>query len=147
MQTLSLYGNSLIWVGLFRNKPVNKSRILQEFFPPSSLLSFPKTVSLESCFLIRHPDLGNKVRNSFQRPSFPVYALSPSSSEFLWDLQGIFSWYNPEKEHLGLYQFCPSLCKVASQGGCASQQLCLVWGRRYPVPISLGSWRCHRIRG
>ncbi|NXN33387.1 CF089 protein, partial [Nycticryphes semicollaris] len=42
------------------NKSVNKTRILQEFFPTSSLLSFPKTVSLESCFLIRHPDLGNK---------------------------------------------------------------------------------------
>ncbi|NWS50505.1 CF089 protein, partial [Probosciger aterrimus] len=42
------------------NKSVNKTRILQEFFPASSLLSLPKTVSLESCFLIRHPDLGNK---------------------------------------------------------------------------------------
>ncbi|NXL67176.1 CF089 protein, partial [Chordeiles acutipennis] len=42
------------------NKSVNKTRILQEFFPASSLLSFPETVSLESCFLIRHPDLGNK---------------------------------------------------------------------------------------
>ncbi|KFV47926.1 Bombesin receptor-activated protein C6orf89, partial [Tyto alba] len=42
------------------NKSVNKTWILQEFFPTSSLLSFPKTVSLESCFLIRHPDLGNK---------------------------------------------------------------------------------------
>ncbi|KFU92442.1 Bombesin receptor-activated protein C6orf89, partial [Chaetura pelagica] len=42
------------------NKSVNKTRILQEFFPSSSLLSFPKTVSLESCFLIRHPHLGNK---------------------------------------------------------------------------------------
>ncbi|KFW90898.1 Bombesin receptor-activated protein C6orf89, partial [Phalacrocorax carbo] len=42
------------------NKSVNKTRILQEFFPTSSLPSFPKTVSLESCFLIRHPDLGNK---------------------------------------------------------------------------------------
>ncbi|KFO06440.1 Bombesin receptor-activated protein C6orf89, partial [Balearica regulorum gibbericeps] len=45
------------------NKSVNKTRILQEFFPTSSLLSFPKTVSLESCFLIRHPDLGNKSYN------------------------------------------------------------------------------------
>ncbi|RLV90041.1 hypothetical protein DV515_00014576, partial [Chloebia gouldiae] len=42
------------------NKSVNRSRILQELFPASSLLSFPKTVSLESCFLIHHPDLGNK---------------------------------------------------------------------------------------
>ncbi|KFO80410.1 Bombesin receptor-activated protein C6orf89, partial [Cuculus canorus] len=42
------------------NKSVNKTRILQEFFPAFSLLSFPKTVSLESCFLIRHPHLGNK---------------------------------------------------------------------------------------
>ncbi|NWZ41030.1 CF089 protein, partial [Brachypodius atriceps] len=42
------------------NKSVNRSRILQEFFPTSSLLSFPKRVSLESCFLIRHPNLGNK---------------------------------------------------------------------------------------
>ncbi|NWX91440.1 CF089 protein, partial [Nothoprocta ornata] len=42
------------------NKSLNKTRILQEFFPASSLLSFPKSVSLESCFLIRHPDLGNK---------------------------------------------------------------------------------------
>ncbi|XP_010209255.1 PREDICTED: bombesin receptor-activated protein C6orf89 homolog [Tinamus guttatus] len=42
------------------NKSPNKTRILQEFFPASSLLSFPKSVSLESCFLIRHPDLGNK---------------------------------------------------------------------------------------
>lgn len=147
MQTLSLYNDSLIWAGLFRNKSVNKSRILQEFFPASSLLSFPKTVSLESCFLIRHPDSGNKVSNSFQRHSFPVCELSPSSSEFLWDLQGIFSWYNPGKELLGLYQFCPVLCKVSSQGGCAPQQLYLVWGRRFLVPISLGSWRCHRIRG
>ncbi|KAM8795703.1 CF089 protein, partial [Eudromia elegans] len=42
------------------NKSPNKTRILQEFFPTSSLLSFPQSVSLESCFLIRHPDLGNK---------------------------------------------------------------------------------------
>ncbi|NXT45887.1 CF089 protein, partial [Pluvianellus socialis] len=42
------------------NKSVNKTQILQEFFPTTSLLSFPKTVSLETCFLIRHPDLGNK---------------------------------------------------------------------------------------
>lgn len=147
MQTLSLYDNSLIWAGLFRNKSVNKSRILQEFFPTSSLLSFPKRVSLESCFLIRHPDLGNKVRNSFQRHFLPVCVLSPSSSGFLWDLWGIFSSYSLEKEHLGLYQFRPSLCEVPSQGGCASQQLCLVWDRRYPVPISFGSWRCHRNRG
>ncbi|KAF2978260.1 hypothetical protein EK904_013758 [Melospiza melodia maxima] len=42
------------------NKSVNRSGILQEFFPDSSLQSFPKTLSLESCFLIRHPDLGNK---------------------------------------------------------------------------------------
>ncbi|NXU56192.1 CF089 protein, partial [Turnix velox] len=45
------------------NKSVNKSRILQEFFPTSSLLSFPKTLALESCFLIRHPHLGNKSYN------------------------------------------------------------------------------------
>ncbi|XP_071434689.1 bombesin receptor-activated protein C6orf89 homolog isoform X3 [Pithys albifrons albifrons] len=38
----------------------NKSLILQEFLPESSWQSFPKTVSLESCFLIHHPDLGNK---------------------------------------------------------------------------------------
>lgn len=42
------------------NRSVNRTQILQEFFPTSSLLSFPKTVSLENCFLIRHPDLGNK---------------------------------------------------------------------------------------
>ncbi|KFV79992.1 Bombesin receptor-activated protein C6orf89, partial [Struthio camelus australis] len=42
------------------NKSLNKTWILQEFFPASSLLSFPKAVSLESCFLIRHPDLRNK---------------------------------------------------------------------------------------
>ncbi|NWJ10673.1 CF089 protein, partial [Crypturellus undulatus] len=42
------------------NKSLNKTRILQEFFPVSSLQSFPKSVSLESCFLIHHPDLGNK---------------------------------------------------------------------------------------
>lgn len=70
---------------------MNKSRILQEFLPASSLRSFPKTVSLESCFLIRHPDLGNKVRNSFQTHWLPVCELCPSSSEVLWDLQGIFS--------------------------------------------------------
>ncbi|OXB84499.1 UNVERIFIED_CONTAM: hypothetical protein H355_010926 [Colinus virginianus] len=40
------------------NKSVNRTQILQEFFP--TLLSFPKTVSLENCFLIRQPDLGNK---------------------------------------------------------------------------------------
>lgn len=120
MQTLSLYDDSLIWAGLFRNKSVNRSRILQEFFPTSSLLSFPKRVSLESCFLIRHPNLGNKVRNSFQRHFLPVCVLSPSSSEFLWDLQGIFSSYSPKKERLGLYQFCPSLCKLS-----ISRWLCL----------------------
>ncbi|XP_040392158.1 bombesin receptor-activated protein C6orf89 homolog isoform X1 [Cygnus olor] len=42
------------------SKSVNGTQILQEFFPTSSSLSFHKTVSLESCFLIRHPDLGNK---------------------------------------------------------------------------------------
>ncbi|POI28642.1 hypothetical protein CIB84_007608 [Bambusicola thoracicus] len=42
------------------NRSVNRTQILQEFFPTSSLLSFPKTVSLENCFLIRHPDMGNK---------------------------------------------------------------------------------------
>ncbi|NXK94811.1 CF089 protein, partial [Formicarius rufipectus] len=38
----------------------NKSLILQEFLPESSLQSFPRTASLESCFLTHHPDLGNK---------------------------------------------------------------------------------------
>nr|XP_047910478.1 bombesin receptor-activated protein C6orf89 homolog isoform X2 [Anser cygnoides] len=42
------------------SKSVNRTQILQEFFPTSSSLSFHKTVSLESCLLIRHPDLGNK---------------------------------------------------------------------------------------
>ncbi|XP_057895846.1 bombesin receptor-activated protein C6orf89 homolog [Melospiza georgiana] len=49
-----------LWSCPFWNKSVNRSRILQEFFPDSSLQSFPKTLSLESCFLIRPPDLGNK---------------------------------------------------------------------------------------
>lgn len=42
------------------SKSVDRTQILQEFFPTSSSLSFHKTVSLETCFLIRHPDLGNK---------------------------------------------------------------------------------------
>ncbi|KFO84534.1 Bombesin receptor-activated protein C6orf89, partial [Buceros rhinoceros silvestris] len=54
------YFFNMVCFVLFRNKSVNKTRILQQFFPTSSLLSFPKTVSLESCFLIHHPDLGNK---------------------------------------------------------------------------------------
>lgn len=82
MQTLSLYDDSLLWAGLFRTKSVNRSRILQEFFPDSSLLSFPKTVSLESCFLIRHPDLGNKVRNSFQRHSLLSMSCLPAALRF-----------------------------------------------------------------
>jgi len=68
---------------------VNKTQILHEFFPTSSLLSFPKTVSLESCFLIRHPDLGNKVRNSSQ--GHCGMSLSVRNSKALEDLQDIFS--------------------------------------------------------
>ncbi|XP_025041528.2 bombesin receptor-activated protein C6orf89 homolog [Pelodiscus sinensis] len=44
------------------NKGLNKTQILQELFPALSSLAFPKAVSLESCFLIRHPALGNKTR-------------------------------------------------------------------------------------
>ncbi|KFV68974.1 Bombesin receptor-activated protein C6orf89, partial [Dryobates pubescens] len=42
------------------NKSVNRTQILQQFFPSSSLLSLPKAVALESCFLIQQPQLGNK---------------------------------------------------------------------------------------
>ncbi|XP_039391722.1 bombesin receptor-activated protein C6orf89 homolog isoform X3 [Mauremys reevesii] len=41
-------------------KALNKTQILQELFPAFSLLAFPKAISLESCFLIRNPELGNK---------------------------------------------------------------------------------------
>ncbi|NXI38848.1 CF089 protein, partial [Galbula dea] len=42
------------------SRPLNKTRILQEFFPTSSWLSFPRRVALESCFLIPQPEVGNK---------------------------------------------------------------------------------------
>uniref|UniRef100_A0A8D0GTI3 Chromosome 6 open reading frame 89 n=1 Tax=Sphenodon punctatus TaxID=8508 RepID=A0A8D0GTI3_SPHPU len=42
------------------DKPPNKTRLLQELFPAFSSLPFPKTVSLESCFLIHHPAQGNE---------------------------------------------------------------------------------------
>ncbi|XP_050812327.1 bombesin receptor-activated protein C6orf89 homolog isoform X1 [Gopherus flavomarginatus] len=41
-------------------KALNKTQILHELFPAFSLLAFPKAISLESCFLIRNPELGNK---------------------------------------------------------------------------------------
>ncbi|KYO33113.1 hypothetical protein Y1Q_0014913 [Alligator mississippiensis] len=40
--------------------PRNKTQILQELFPAFSLLPFLQAVSLESCFLIHHPELQNK---------------------------------------------------------------------------------------
>ncbi|XP_066481385.1 bombesin receptor-activated protein C6orf89 homolog [Tiliqua scincoides] len=45
---------------IFWRKPLNKTRILHEIFPIFSSLLFPKTVSLENCFLIQHPRLQNK---------------------------------------------------------------------------------------
>lgn len=59
---------------------MNRSRILQEFFPSSSVLPLPRTVSLESCFLIRHPQLGNKVRSSPQRHHLPAWGLQDTFS-------------------------------------------------------------------
>ncbi|XP_053099542.1 bombesin receptor-activated protein C6orf89 homolog isoform X2 [Hemicordylus capensis] len=44
----------------FRQKPLNKTQVLHEMFPAFSSLLFPKTVSLESCFLVSHPRLQDK---------------------------------------------------------------------------------------
>jgi len=72
---------------------VNRTQILQEFFPTSSLLYFPKTVSLENCFLIRHPDLGNKVRNSSWSYCLPVCELSFRSCRPFGDLHAFSSFH------------------------------------------------------
>ncbi|XP_062834516.1 bombesin receptor-activated protein C6orf89 homolog isoform X2 [Anolis carolinensis] len=45
---------------MFRQKSLNKTQILQELFPIFSSLLYPKSVSLENCFLIHHPRLQDK---------------------------------------------------------------------------------------
>lgn len=92
---------------------MNRTQILQEFFPTSSLLSFPKTVSLENCFLIRHPDLGNKVRNSSWSHCLPDCELSFRSS----------------RPFGGLHVFSSSHC-------------CAVWHLKVAVPPRTGEKAC-----
>lgn len=127
----------------FRNRSVNRTQILQEFFPTSSLLSFPKTVSLENCFLIRHPDLGNKVRNSSWSYCLPVCELSFRSCRPFGDLHAFSSFHRCVMWHLKVavpprtgekvccvYLYvagtsCPPLSAVRNAFGCpSSSHLC-----------------------
>lgn len=84
---------------------MNKTWILQEFFPSSSLLSFPKTVSLESCFLIRHPDLGNKVRNPSQRCIISLSVIRPPVPRVFGRFAGYFQLIESWQKGLVWYQF------------------------------------------
>uniref|UniRef100_A0A8C3PWC8 Chromosome 6 open reading frame 89 n=1 Tax=Chrysolophus pictus TaxID=9089 RepID=A0A8C3PWC8_CHRPC len=105
------------------NRSVNRTQILQEFFPTSSLLSFPKTVSLENCFLIRHPDLGNKVRNSSWSHCLPDCELSFRSSRPFGDLHVFSSFHCCVMWHLkvavpprtGEKACCAYLCAPGTQ--------------------------------
>ncbi|XP_042321286.1 bombesin receptor-activated protein C6orf89 homolog isoform X2 [Sceloporus undulatus] len=45
---------------MFKQNHLNKTQILQDMFPIFSSLLYPKAISLENCFLIRHPRLQDK---------------------------------------------------------------------------------------